>query len=293
MKKLNKEIFIERSNKIHNNKFDYSLVEYKNTRTPVKIICPKCGIFEQVPHSHIKGIGCAKCNLLTTNQFIERSIKKHGDKYNYDKVIINGNQNKVIINCKIHGDFEQRPDVHMNGQGCYKCFRERKKSTADEFIIKANKKHNNTYDYSLLEYKTNKHKVKIICKKHGSFSQSPQHHLNGSGCPICQTSKGEIKISNVLNINNIKYERQKTFENCNYKSKLRFDFYLPEYNTCIEYNGIQHYTPITFFGNLEGFNINKKRFKIKEKFCKENNINLTIIKYDDNIEDRLKNLFSF
>lgn len=77
MKRLNTEIFIEKSRKIHNNKYDYSLVDYKNVRTLVKIICPNCGVLEQLPWTHMKGIGCAKCYCLTNNKFIEKSKKIH------------------------------------------------------------------------------------------------------------------------------------------------------------------------------------------------------------------------
>ena len=83
MKKLSKEEFIEKSKNIHNNKYDYSLVDYKNTRTPVKIICPICGEFEQLAHSHTQGRGCPKCCLLTTEKFIERSNKIHKNIYKY------------------------------------------------------------------------------------------------------------------------------------------------------------------------------------------------------------------
>lgn len=291
MKALSTELFIEKVKKIHNNKYDYSLVEYKNTRTTIKIICPNCGIFEILPHSHIQGTGCSKCYNLTTEKFIERSYKIHNNKYIYDKVNIINNKTKVTITCSEHGDFKQRPDAHMNGQGCLQCFKERKKSTTSEFITKSNNKHNNLYDYSLVKYKSNKHKIKIVCNKHGIFEQTPHHHLSGSGCPICNTSKGEIQISNILENFNIKYEKQKTFEECKHKAKLRFDFYLPVYNMCIEFNGIQHYEPNDYFGGINEYNINKKRFSIKKKFCKENDIKLLIIKYDENINEKLSQNF--
>jgi len=278
MKALSTELFIEKVKKIHNDKYDYSLVEYKNTRTHIKIICSNCGIFEILPHSHIQGTGCAKCYCLTNKKFIERSNEIHNNYYNYDKVNIINDKTKVIITCFKHGDFEQRPDAHMNGQGCLQCFKERKKSTTDEFITKSKNKHSNLYDYSLVRYKSN---------KHGIFEQSPQHHLTGSGCPICNNSKGENQISNILDIHNIQYERQKTFEECKYKAKLKFDFYLPNYNTCIEFNGIQHYEPSDYFGGITEYNINNIRFNIKKKFCEEKNIKLLIIKYDDDI---IKNL---
>ena len=74
MKKLNKDIFIQKSNDIHNNKFDYNLVDYKNMRTKVKIICPNCGVFEQSPDSHMRGFGCYRCNIQTKDSFINKEV---------------------------------------------------------------------------------------------------------------------------------------------------------------------------------------------------------------------------
>lgn len=186
MKKLNTEIFIEKAKLVHNNKYDYSLVDYKTTRIPIKIICPNCGEFEILPHSHLQGIGCRKCNILNKEKFIEMSNKKHNHKYNYDNVDnVDNNKTKVIIKCNKHDCFEQEVRAHLAGQGCPKCYREQKTFSKDKFITQANIKHNNIYDYSLVEYENNKNKIKIICKKHGIFEQNAGHHLNGSKCPKC------------------------------------------------------------------------------------------------------------
>ncbi len=161
--------------------------------------------------------------------------------------------------------------------------------TTEEFIKNAKMIHDGKYDYSLVNYNNSHIKIKIICPKHGEFLQKPNAHLNGRGCPMCNESKGEKEIIRYFKEKNIKYKPQKTFENCNYKYVLRFDFYLPEYNLCVEYNGLQHYIPIDFFGGIRTFNINKERFEIKENFCKENKIDLLVIKYDDNIIEKLIN----
>lgn len=100
----------------------------------------------------------------------------------------------------------------------------------------------------------------------------------------CLLSKGEEKISNILAQHNIFFERQKVFKNCNFISSLRFDFYLPLINTIIEYNGIQHYQPVEYFGGKEQFINNQKRDQIKREYCLKNNIQLIEIKYSDNIE---------
>ena len=142
MRKINKEIFINKSKIIHGEKFDYTLVDYKNVRTKVKIICSNCGVFEQLPWVHMKGNGCSKCQNLTKETFINNSTKVHGYKYNYDKVDITNNKTKIIIECKEHGFFKQTPAAHMRGQGCYNCFIKRKTLTNDDFINKSNQIHN-------------------------------------------------------------------------------------------------------------------------------------------------------
>jgi len=97
---------------------------------------------------------------------------------------------KVKIICPEHGIFEQNASSHCLGHGCLKCSKNIKRSTIKktkkQFIIDANKKHNNKYDYSLIEYINSKLKVKIICPEHGIFEQTPNNHLNGNRCPKCK-----------------------------------------------------------------------------------------------------------
>jgi len=111
----------------------------------------------------------------------------------------------------------------------------------DLFIERSKKINNDKYDYSLVEYVKSHNKVKIICPKHGVFEQPPYVHLNGCGCSKCQISKGEEKIQEYLKYNNIEYLNQKSFNDCRYKQLLKFDFYIPKYNMCIEYDGEQYF----------------------------------------------------
>lgn len=95
-----------------------------------------------------------------------------------------------------------------------------------------------------------------------------------------------------MDTNRVKYEFNKSFDGCVYKNKLRFDFYLPDYNICIEYDGKQHFESIDWFGGKNSFLENQIRDKIKNEWCVENNINLIRISYKDNIEDKLKQIFN-
>ena len=188
--KTNKENFIKESNEVHQNKYDYSKVDYKGVTTKVKIICPVHGEFWQTPRVHLKGCGCPKCGLerqndatrLTTEEFIIRANKIQGNKYDYSKVEYVDYMTKVCIICPEHGEFWQTPNKHLLGQGCPKCGNT-KKLTLTEFIERSRKIHADKYDYSKVRYINNGTKVCIICPDHGEFWQTPRVHLKGCGCP--------------------------------------------------------------------------------------------------------------
>ena len=131
---------------------------------------------------------------LTKENFIERAIDIHGNKYDYSKVVYRNLHSKVCIVCPVHGEFWQYPADHLTGHGCVKCFNEKKrgkgrKLTTEEFIKRAKEKHGNIYDYSKTVYKKYNEKVCIVCPVHGEFWQTPNEHLTGSGCSKCSYEK--------------------------------------------------------------------------------------------------------
>ena len=188
-KKKTKEEFIASAREVHGDKYDYSKVEYVCALTKVCIICPEHGDFWQEANSHLRGQGCPKCKYekqsSSTEEFIQKAHKVHGDKYDYSKVEYDGYKTKVCIICPKHGEFWQTPNSHLNGNGCPKCKGEKQTCTTDEFIAKAKKIHGDKYDYSKVEYVNNHTKVCIICPEHGEFWQIPSSHLQGKGCPKC------------------------------------------------------------------------------------------------------------
>lgn len=195
-KRTTTEEFINKSNLIHNNKYDYSKTFYTKNNNKVIITCPIHGDFEQRPYNHYQQ-GCNKCGVEKRSElrkrplveFIKQGNKIHNNKYDYSKVVYTNSNNKVIITCPIHGDFEQKPTSHLNGNGCVKCSGIKKtilqSSDKNEFIIKAKKIHGDNYDYSKVIYNKSYIKVTITCHEHGDFEQIPNSHLKGRGCPIC------------------------------------------------------------------------------------------------------------
>jgi hypothetical protein len=361
------QLFINKAITTHGSRYDYSRSEYKDWRIKIDIRCSEHGIFSQRPSSHISGKGCPTCgnlsrsksNTCNTDQFVEKAIKVHGNRYDYSKVKYIDLETKIIIGCSIHGDFLQTPHGHLRGRVCKKCtmkkLQESVKHTSFEFINKAISVHGNRYDYSKSVYIDAHSKLKIICPTHGGFYQTSNDHLSGCGCSkcgyikvgvkrtltqekfikkaikvygedkyeytktrysnaltdvivtckvhgdfkqnahnflqghgcqICMTSYGELAIRNWLFENKINFAMQYKFKELRAKRCLRFDFYIPDINTLIEYDGEQHYRPVQFNGISidKAVKIHKKaqhRDVLKNKFCEENNIPLIRIGYQE------------
>jgi hypothetical protein len=269
--------FIDDARSIWGYKYDYSLVDYKGSHIEVLIKYDGV-IYRQKPVQHLLGYNCERDTIKNEEDFLRKCRDRHGDKYDYSLVEYTGSQNKVkiIFDGKV---YEQKAGAHIHSSGMIE--RVILKKTTIQFIKEANVIHNFKYDYSKVEYVNNQSKVIIVCKIHGDFEQVSSSHLSGAGCPHCFESKGEKKISKFLDLNEIEYVRQKKFDGCvGIRYKLPFDFYLPKYRTAIEFDGKQHYEPMEFFGGLEAYNRLKVNDKIKSDYCEDNYIDLIRIRYD-------------
>jgi|SRR5690606_5502844 len=129
------------------------------------------------------------CRRLTTEEFIEKARKVHGDKYDYSKTLYIKSHSKLTITCRVHGDFTQKGNDHLNGSGCRKCGGTRLK-TKEQFVSDAVQVHGYKYNYENTVYKGNTVRISIICPEHGEFWQTPSTHLDGSGCPKCGEESG-------------------------------------------------------------------------------------------------------
>jgi hypothetical protein len=231
--------FINESKSIHGDKYDYSLVDYVNSKTKIKIICPIHGEFEQIPSNHLRGKGCLYCggtSGMDNNSFILKSKNIHADKYDYSKTNYINSHTKVTITCPEHGDFKQLPNNHISkNQGCYRCLG--KIHDNYSFIEHCSLIHSNKYDYSLVEYDGITSEVEIICPIHGLFKQRCDSHKNGVGCYRCYNNgvsiieKEVVDFITSLNINYFENDRK-------ILNNKELDIYIPSHNLAIEYNGI-------------------------------------------------------
>lgn len=196
-KQITTEEFIEKAKAVFPD-YDYTNTVYINSYTSIKAMCKAHGEFSSYPINFLKGEGCPVCiprreitfdKKKAKNKFIEKANLVHNNKYDYSLVDYLDNKIKVKIICPIHGEFEQRPDLHLCGNGCPICGKIKaantQRSSREEFIEKAKLMHGDKYDYSLVDYKGNNSNIKIICPIHGVFEQKPDKHLIGHGCPKC------------------------------------------------------------------------------------------------------------
>lgn len=298
---MNTEEYIKKSKTIHGENFDYSKLEYKNSTTKITIICKKCNFENKVlPHSHFKN-GCKKCQYTNQSKkltwsndfFLKKAIEIHGEKFEYLSEYKN-KRSKIKLKCKnCNKIFLQEAGSHLRGYGCSKCNKSHKCYPLEikKFEERCKIVHNENYEY-LQDYKGYAFKIKIFCKNHKKyFYQIAGNHINGCGCPLCRSSKGEIKIEKILKELNINYIYEHKFDNCKNKLKLSFDFYLPNNNICIEYDGEQHYYPISAFGGNKSYLKQKINDKIKTDYCEKESIDLLRIPFFEynNIEKIMYN----
>ena len=192
-------------------------------------------------------------------------------------------------NCPKHGIFKTCYDLLTHGHKCPKCGRDtvNARLSFQELSTRFSKRN---YTLQQVERINGKTHLYYICQKHPTLIQPIllSNFINGCGCRFCAESKGEREIKNYLTDNGIAFEQQKTFSECKYKKELPFDFYLPDYNICIEFQGQQHYGPVRYWNGYntvekaeENFQAQQMRDNIKREFCQNNNIKLIEISYKD------------
>lgn len=306
------EHFIDKFKNIHGDKYKYILKEKINTTSKIDIICHIHGTFNQLVHNHLRGAGCPACGnvkhglskRIKLEDFKNKASLIHDNKYIYDLVKFEYNNDLIDIICPAHGVFKQYVSHHYTKQklGCPSCSFEKSSSQKrlkyDEFVSKLDKDILNNFEFEFSKYKNMNSHIKIKCKTHNiEYDQIAQSFLKGHlGCIKCKcTSLGELKIKSFLDLKNINYIQQHSFDDCKFINKLSFDFYIPKFNICIEFDGIQHFKQLSRSGS--DLEIQKKRDKAKNKYCKKHKIKLIRIPYWDSknidkfLAKELKNIF--
>ena len=155
--------------------------------------------------------------IIRKEDFIIKAVSIHKNKYDYSKVEYIGAKDKVIIICKEHGDFEQTPNNHLSGQGCYKCKNNSQKSNLKIFIEKSIEFHGYRYDYSKSEYKNVRTDITIICKEHGEFKQKPNKHILGQGCNKCKIESNILTNEDFIKKSIVKHGDKYDYSKSSYK----------------------------------------------------------------------------
>lgn len=263
----------------------------------VEIICTEHGPFLITPNHHLNGQGCPSCRYIkialkqkdTKEKFVKKAEKIHGIKCDYTSTVYTNQASDIIVRCTLHDIiFTTNAGAHLQRKeltGCPSCGKESLKEknswTSTDFINKSNFIHDNKYDYTKSNYTGALNQISITCPKHGPFSQQAFSHMRGVGCPHCNESKGERMISKILDNLNLTYVRQHKFDGCRHKYRLRFDFYLPNHNCCIEFDGRQHREPVHQFGGKTALLEQKQRDLIKTEYCINNGIQLIRVSHRD------------
>ena len=279
------------------------LSEYTGVKNKVKVKCLIDGHEWEIKAGSIGHRGCPECRLRKINhrtdeEFREELAKKYPRIQLLSKFTVV--KDKVKLKCEDCGyEWETVANTIINcGKGCPKCNRHARVSEND--LIERLAEINPHIEY-IDGYTTVRGRANFKCKICGAqWSAQVDSIINGGcGCPGCKSSKGERRVENYFLKHNIKYIPQYTFDDCRYSLPLRFDFFLPDYNVCVEYDGLQHTKPVSFGSSKEGkkiinFEKIQARDKVKNDYCTSHNIDLIRIFYTDfdNVEIILDKYFS-
>jgi very-short-patch-repair endonuclease len=267
--------------------------EYKDAHHDLEYICPNGHKGKMRWASFSQGKGCKQCGV------IERSKKKANS---YEK-IKNFFESKgyTLLSTEYKNAHEKLdcicPKGHLckirfndlrYGHGCRECG-DKLRSVHQRTEYETIRKGFESEGYTLItkEYKNNKQDLQCKCPKGHEFTTKWNRFSNGLRCPICSSSKGETKIIQILKELNIDFVHDQYI----WKGKLlRPDFFLNAFNLVIEFDGIQHFEPVSHFGGEEGFLKRQEKDREKEMYCKENGIDILRIPYweIDNIEKIIK-----
>lgn len=296
-KALSSTEFINKVNKITND--NYKLLSgYKNYQTNVILKHVRCGKKWCVRPGKVlsEGKRCPYCYYGGTN-----TCDKFNTKF---KSLSDGHYTLLTPYRRVHEKvsikhldcgniFYMEPNSFLAGKRCPRCFGNIRKTTKEfqdevfsttrgEYVLKS-------------KYINSRTKVRIYHQECGlTYMVTPHDFVSGNRCPHCNQSKGEKLVENILVSHGIKFEIQKVFSDCGNKNQwLPFDFYLPDYNLLIEYDGEQHFKPVKYFGGYKKLIDQNRRDTIKNEYAINNGINIVRISYKINKDELDKELIEY
>lgn len=274
---------------------------YINATTPILHKCKYCGKeWDACPSDILSGKACRECSCKRAGE----QRKKTHQQYVGELSDINDDiepiedyintDTAILHRCKIcEHIWPIKPNHTLSGHGCpmcgFKANADTKRKSQDQYIQELSYVNSNIEVVS--EYINFITPLLHRCKKCGNeWDAKPIHTMRGHGCTVCNESHGEREISHWLENNKIKSVPQYRFDDCRDQHSLPFDFYLPDLNTAIEYQGRQHYEAVEFFGGQEYLEYIQHHDKIKSEYCANNNIQLICIPYWENTNDFLNKI---
>lgn len=252
------------------------------------------------PHNALRGKGCNQCMRERVGNRLRKSHVQYVDELsikNPNLEVIETYINHftpILHHCLIHDIYWKiSPANALKGQGCIGCRKDKHRKsmakTQEQYISEVAMINTNieVLGMYLNAFTPILHK----CKIHDTqWMMRPDNVLHGEcGCPQCTESIGERTVRQWFDMHDVKYDFQYIFSDCCDKQPLPFDFYLPDYNAAIEFQGKQHYEPVEIFGGQEALEYTQRHDKIKSDYCKQNSIRLLCIKYDEDINEKLTN----
>lgn len=200
--------FISKAVAIYGDSYDYSSIDFIDSKTPIGLRCGLHGEFTVRPANHLNGQHCRKCKqsanaLLNAKRvalrFAEKARRVHGDRFDYSRAYETDDAGRALIICPIHGEFWQLKSNHLSGRGCRLCSNEARTTTVSEFIARSREAHGDTFDYSrVLQFASTRDQVEIICRVHGSFLQIARDHMRGVACQRCSIEKTKVTFEEFL-----------------------------------------------------------------------------------------------
>lgn len=268
------------------------LEHYQGTDTKIKVKHNKCGkVYEVKPSDFISAKRrCPYCYgkiKKTDAQFKQEVFNLVGNEYTFLDDYVNIDVKIRVKHNKCGNIYKVQPYSFLKGVRCPYCNGGIKKSNEDfkkgVYDLVGN-------DYTFLDpYVNSGTKIKVKHNKCGNiYEVTPNNFLQGYRCPYCNSPKGETIITKLLDTLNINYEYQKTFEDLKDKSYLSYDFYIPNRNILIEYQGIQHYQPIDHFGGNDRFTVQQKHDQMKLEYAKDHGYNLITVPYTEDTFSKIK-----